>query len=323
MMGVLPLSREMGDLMNEILITFISGRNRPIERRRQLLGVECGGYGMMDMNMMNMCVKSTWIRRIKDMDRDGMDYIGAVILNAGGIEYDQIGSDVDMRGGGVICGDILKKWSEYKSEYYRIGNNILEAHVFENKGVFNENDTVNSIVFSQGRYRDLRENIRGMRVRRMLDGQLRVKSKQDLEVIFGCGITWVEYFRLRTTVQQRVDGIRENDRNGNNIGMLMDKGKIRSSSLRRKIVGVDSEIYMRNDPRTIASLRTLWGRRVDEKERRFVELNMRLWVISVLDPEFKEFCFKLLHGRLYLNLALSHFSDTPPGCTFCTIKKKR
>jgi hypothetical protein len=52
-------------------------------------------------------------------------------------------------------------------------------------------------------------------------------------------------------------------------------------------------------------------------------MNMRLWVISVLDPEFKEFCFKLLHGRLYLNLALSHFSDTPPGCTFCTIKKKR
>ncbi len=46
-------------------------------------------------------------------------------------------------------------------------------------------------------------------------------------------------------------------------------------------------------------------------------------MISVLDPEFKEFCFKLLQGRLYLNLALSHFSDTSPGCTFCTIKKKR
>jgi hypothetical protein len=36
--------------------------------------VECGGYGMMDMNMMNMCVKSTWIRRVKDMERDGFDY---------------------------------------------------------------------------------------------------------------------------------------------------------------------------------------------------------------------------------------------------------
>jgi hypothetical protein len=52
-------------------------------------------------------------------------------------------------------------------------------------------------------------------------------------------------------------------------------------------------------------------------------MNMRVWVISVLDPDFKEFCFKLLQGRLYLNLALSHFSDTSPGCTFCTIKKKR
>jgi hypothetical protein len=65
------------------------------------------------------------------------------------------------------------------------------------------------------------------------------------------------------------------------------------------------------------------GGRIDEKERRYVELNLKTWVTPVLDPEFKEFCFKLLHGRLYLNLALSHFSDTAPGCTFCMIMKKR
>ncbi len=41
-----------------------------------------------------------------------------------------------------------------------------------------------------------------------------------------------------------------------------------------------------------------------------------------IGPGFKDFCFKLLHGRLYLNLALSHFSETRPGCTFCRIRKK-
>jgi hypothetical protein len=243
-----------------------------------------------------MCVKSTWIRRIKDMDRDGMDYIGAIIMDMGGTEYDQIGSDVDVGGGDIICVDILMKWSEYKRDYYRIGNNILEAHLFENKGAFEENATVNSLVFDQGRYRELRENVRGIRVRRLLDGQLRFKSKQDVEVIFGRDITWVEYFRLRTTIQQRVDDRRDNDGNGNNVALLMGKGKIKSSSLRRKIVGVDSEVYMRNDPRTITAVRTLWGRRVDEKERRFVELNLRTWVISVLDPDFKEFCLNFYTG---------------------------
>jgi hypothetical protein len=73
----------------------------------------------------------------------------------------------------------------------------------------------------------------------------------------------------------------------------------------------------------MSSLRTLWGIRIDEKDRRYVELNLRTWTISVLDPDFKDFCFRLLHDRLYLNLAISHFSDTAPGCTFCTIKKGR
>jgi hypothetical protein len=73
----------------------------------------------------------------------------------------------------------------------------------------------------------------------------------------------------------------------------------------------------------MASLRTLWGRRVEEKERKYVEHNLKIWKISVLDPGFKEFCFKLLYGRLYLNLALSHFSDTDPGCTFCALRKAR
>ncbi len=31
MMGVLPMTRETGDIMNDILINFVSDRNRPIE----------------------------------------------------------------------------------------------------------------------------------------------------------------------------------------------------------------------------------------------------------------------------------------------------
>ncbi len=115
----------------------------------------------------------------------------------------------------------------------------------------------------------------------------------------------------------------ENGVTGKNINVMMSRGKLKSSKLRKRISGSDGREYVENDPRTMASLRTLWGRRVEEKERRFVELNLKIWKISVLEPGFKEFCFKLLYGRLYLNLALSHFSDTDPGCTFCTLRKGR
>jgi hypothetical protein len=59
------MAQTTGDMMNEISINFISGRSRPIEQQRQLLEVECGGYGMLDMNVMNTCIISTCIRRVK------------------------------------------------------------------------------------------------------------------------------------------------------------------------------------------------------------------------------------------------------------------
>jgi hypothetical protein len=116
---------------------------------------------------------------------------------------------------------------------------------------------------------------------------------------------------------------RVNGDGGKNISVLMSRGKIKSSNLRKRISGVDSEVFMENDPRTMPSLRTLWGVRIDIKDRKYVELNLRTWTILILDPDFKDFCFRLLYGRLYLNLAISHFSETAPGCTFCTIKKGR
>jgi hypothetical protein len=80
--------------------------------------------------------------------------------------------------------------------------------------------------------------------------------------------------------------------------------------------------YMEQDLRVIPSLNTIWGVRIGEMDRNLIEWNLQVWTITVLAPRFKDFCFKMMHGRLYLNLALSHFSDTRPGCTFCTIKAK-
>jgi hypothetical protein len=285
--------------------------------------VECGGYGMMDMNVMDKCIKSTWIRRVKDMEREGMDYIGAAIVSMGGDCYDHIGCYVDIRREGIIVSDILTKWFEYKRDYYRTDNNILEAHIFENKGILDNGSTIENQVFIQGRYREVRDSLRRVTLRMVVDGQGRVKLKRDIEGILEIDISWVEYFRLRTNVQLLLNMSRGNGVVGRNIGRLMSKGKIKSSTLRKKISGEGSVMFLENDPRTISSLRSLWGLRIDDKERKYIEQNLRSWTISVLDPDFKDFCFRLLHGRLYLNLAISHFSETTPGCTFCTIRKGR
>jgi hypothetical protein len=237
--------------------------------------------------------------------------------------YDQLGGWVNGIGGGKIVDDIFARWVEYKKDYYASGNNILEAHIFENKGIMEGNETIDSMVFTRARYQTIRGNLRGFNFRSMVDEQFRVKAKREVEIMFDMEITWVEYFRLRTNIQRCVDRRIDSGNIGKNISGLMARGNLKSSKLRKQISGRDSREYMENNPLGMASLRTLWGRRVEVKERRFVELNLRIWKISVLEPDFKEFCFKLLYGRLYLNLSLSHFSDTSPGCTFCTVRKGR
>jgi hypothetical protein len=58
-----------------------------------------------------------------------------------------------------------------------------------------------------------------------------------------------------------------------------------------------------------------WG------DRLLCELNFGIWIISCLPAEFKNFCFKLMHGRLYLNQQRARFADVGRWCTFCGIKK--
>ncbi len=59
------MSEQHGDRINEIFLNFVKGSDRLLERRRQLLSASLGGYGLVDVNIMNVCVKSSWMDRWK------------------------------------------------------------------------------------------------------------------------------------------------------------------------------------------------------------------------------------------------------------------
>jgi hypothetical protein len=65
LMGSLPMSEILGNRINEVLLDFVKGGDRLIERRRQLLCPRLGGYGLMNANVMNLCMKASWIERWK------------------------------------------------------------------------------------------------------------------------------------------------------------------------------------------------------------------------------------------------------------------
>jgi hypothetical protein len=88
------------------------------------------------------------------------------------------------------------------------------------------------------------------------------------------------------------------------------------------IEGRHSRKYKDNDPFDIAAGITLWGEHRNAMGRELVELNYGMWKTSLLDPAFKNFLFKLVHGKLYLNAQLANFGEVEPQCTFCVIKER-
>ncbi len=61
LLGSLPLNDEYADEINNRVVNFISGTDRPIERRRHFLSAELGGYDMFDIRDMDTSIKATWI----------------------------------------------------------------------------------------------------------------------------------------------------------------------------------------------------------------------------------------------------------------------
>jgi hypothetical protein len=81
--------------------------------------------------------------------------------------------------------------------------------------------------------------------------------------------------------------------------------------------------YEERDPKRITSAVTFWGGELENMSRTLVELNFSSWSIMRLEAGFKDFIFKMLQGRLYLNQGLAHFANVIANCTFCGIICKR
>jgi hypothetical protein len=82
------------------------------------------------------------------MEVSALDYIGVIMLEEDGMEYDQIRRRVEGIEGGIVCTDILGKWEEYKRMYCEIGNNVMEAKLFENFGICEIGSAIESNIFS-------------------------------------------------------------------------------------------------------------------------------------------------------------------------------
>jgi hypothetical protein len=112
------------------------------------------------------------------------------------------------------------------------------------------------------------------------------------------------------------------ERTGINIDEFVSMDKKGCRRYRLALSGKRSKAYLGYDPRAIRSAVTLWGNDLDNMGKELTEVNFKIWSLGSLEANFKDFCFKLVHGKLYLNAQRARFdNETNRWCTFCGISK--
>ncbi len=326
LMGSLPMREEIGERINETLLNFVKGNDRLIERRRQLLCKALGGYGMMDVNIMNVCIKASWVERWK-RELPDIDYMAAIIWNQqDGFETWRV-ERRKIRGKGLrILEDIVIAWEKFKVCYYEWGNNINRAEIFSNRVLIEDGDSLEERVFSGERQNEVMNVIRGKTLGDICNAQGEILDKIIVERRLNIVLSWVEYFRLRTEINGLMGRFP-----WKNEGLCTEQGieeftagRKRGCKRYRKIMeGKYSRKYEANSPMRIQSGHTLWGDYIEVMGRDLVEMNFGLWSCAALESGYKEFLFKYVHGKLYLNNQLANFADVTRACTFCKIQEER
>jgi hypothetical protein len=221
--------------------------------------------------------------------------------------------------------EIFNAYNRFKIHYNEFGNNINVTEIFGNRSIMEEGRNLEELVFGVERYRQISNMIDGKLVGEMCNEDGNIRPKEELDRTLGIRMNWAEYFRLRAEVENlrlrftREENCQIRELNLDNFMMGRKKG---IKKYRWIIEGRHSSKYKESDPTVIASVITLWGEYRGDMGRTLIELNLGIWKIALLAPEFKNFLFKLVHGKLYLNAQLAHIDDIDPQCTFCSIKEK-
>ena len=144
-----------------------------------------------------------------------------------------------------------------------------------------------------------------------------------IEQLTGTRITYVEYFRLRTSIRDIANVYNTAVGRPMELKNYIQGIKKGSGKFRVFIDGTKSKMFKEAKVINLPVVRTLLGQYLNEDDENLVRINMKLWKIGKLESGFKQFLFRYVHGKLYLNNVLSHIDDTLPYCTICKLHLDR
>jgi hypothetical protein len=181
------------------------------------------------------------------------------------------------------------------------------------------------LIFNNDRYEEVKQNFAGVRLED-IGNDNGILEKRVVDTSLGINLSWVEYFRLRTEfnrIRARFPVLNNDNDKATHIDNFITGKRKGCKRYRMILTGRWSRVHEDSTPQVIAAGVTLWGEGMGGMPRELVEMNYGLWTNTALDPGYREFLFKLVHGRLYLNNQVAHFGDVSPLCTFCEMVERK
>jgi hypothetical protein len=163
------------------------------------MSVEQGGYGMIDIKCLNLCIKSAWIGKW-NKKRQMKDYVKERVMRGNYDKVHRININ-QLEGLGLYMSRrIINQWNSYKEKFYRTERNVLEAHMFMNIGLISANETVERRVFGMGRRELVNEMLGNLRVKDIIGREMELPDKVGIERKLGFQLNFAEFFRIRNVL---------------------------------------------------------------------------------------------------------------------------
>jgi Reverse transcriptase (RNA-dependent DNA polymerase) len=316
LLGILEIDDYRANRINTMIMEFIIGQDKAIARERWYWSVEQGGYGMIDIKHLNLCIKSAWIGKW-NKQRRMKDYVKERIMSGNYDKVHRININ-QLEGLGLYMSRrIISEWNNYKEKFYRTERNVLEAHIFMNIGLINVNETVERKVFGLGRRELVTEAMGNIRVKDIIGREMELPDKVGIERKLGFQLNFAEFFRIRNILYSLKE-------------MIGDEGMAR----KLEVLLVGKQVGRGGYMRKLLQDKT-WNRRVENHPyattlRRGEAVGIEIiatwvgsWNYNRLEASFRNFIFKLVQGQLILNNVISRIDATVRKyCTFCLITRE-
>ena len=212
------------------------------------------------------------------------DYSEVRALKGNKNEPDCINMDEINKEGWKCLGEIMLKWIEYKSVFYKVGKNVLAAKVFRNETLDNEGRIGTVKVMGRAREQELDERLRSLTLRDFLGNNYVLKDKNSIDLLLGTRTTFVEFFRLRTEINRLKENMEIRGKLSRRLKTIFMSKRRGSRVLRIEIQNVETREYIENNTQGMQMVRRL----VDKGtvlEREIGEIHMGLWGKLFLEPK--------------------------------------